>query len=325
MGSSVFAEVGELMRIELILDNPRSTRIPINYSYPLAACIYNTLGASSADYADRLHDHGYQFKGKHFKLFTFSQLLAPRCRPLGDQLLIQADTIRWLVSSPVDDFVRHFANGILDRGHVSVHETNFPIREVRTVAEPIFSERMRFRCLSPITVSTHTDAPGLNRLQYCRLEDGFYEKIADNLRRKQALLNGILDREYTRMDTNVGGRSGVPAATGNNGHNHRDAENTERKDRHSELVEESPISAPITPTLHNSNTPSFSMFFDPLVIASKQGRIHKLITYKDTKIFCYQCPFTAEGAPELMRIGYQCGFGDGNSKGFGMVEVCSDA
>jgi CRISPR-associated endoribonuclease Cas6 len=65
------------------------------------------------------------------------------------------------------------------------------------------------------------------------------------------------------------------------------------------------------------------MEFDPLVIASWQGRIHKLITYKDTKIFCYHCPFTVEGSPELMRIGYECGFGDGNSKGFGMVEVAT--
>lgn len=133
------------MRIELILDNPRPTRIPINYNYPLAACMYDTLGSSSADYAGRLHNQGYEFTGKHFKLFTFSQLLAPRCRALGDQLLIQADTIRWLISSPVDEFIMHFANGILDRGHIRINEISFPIREVRTVAEPKFTERMRFR------------------------------------------------------------------------------------------------------------------------------------------------------------------------------------
>jgi CRISPR/Cas system endoribonuclease Cas6 (RAMP superfamily) len=32
-------------------------------------------------------------------------------------------------------------------------------------------------------------------------------------------------------------------------------------------------------------------------------------------------PIPAAGPPDLLRIGYQCGFGDGNSKGFGMVEV----
>jgi CRISPR-associated endoribonuclease Cas6 len=273
------------MRIELILDNSRPTRIPINYNHPLASCIYKNLGSSSSDYADRLHNRGYEFGGKHFKLFTFSQLLASRCRALGDQLLIQDEAIRWLISSPADEFVIHFANGILDCGRVCIGEVNFPIREVRTVAEPEFTESMRFRCLSPITVSTHTDAEGLNHLQYCRLGDGFYEKIADNLRRKRAVLGS------------VGSGSNVPA--------------------------------PIVPSLRGGvmqsteeqNEHFLEMEFDPLVIAKRQGRIHKLISYKNTKIFSYYCPFTARGSPELMRIGYQCGFGDGNSKGFGMVEV----
>jgi CRISPR-associated endoribonuclease Cas6 len=254
------------MRIEVILSNSRPTRIPINYNHPLAAGIYETLGSSCADYASRLHNQGYEFKGKHFKLFTFSQLLAPRCRALGDQLLIQADTVRWLISSPVEEFIIHFVNGVLDRGHVRINEISFPVREVHAIAEPKFTERMRFRCLSPITVSTHINAEGLNQLQYCRLEDGFYEKVADNLRRKQALLASQMSSLTSEFS-------------------------------------------------------SWDMEFDPLVRARRKDRIYKLITYKDTKIFCYQCPFTVEGSPELMRIGYQCGFGDGNSKGFGMVEV----
>ena len=59
----------------------------------------------------------------------------------------------------------------------------------------------------------------------------------------------------------------------------------------------------------------------PIYIARKQGRIHKLIRYKDTDIFCYLAPFEVEGDPALIRNGYECGFGEGNSKGFGMVEM----
>ena len=88
--------------------------------------------------------------------------------------------VRWLVSSPVDDFVIHFANGILERGIVRVHDVQFGVREVRTLPPPIFTSQMRFTCLSPITVSTHINAPGRNSLQYCRLENGFYEKVGKN-------------------------------------------------------------------------------------------------------------------------------------------------
>lgn len=33
------------------------------------------------------------------------------------------------------------------------------------------------------------------------------------------------------------------------------------------------------------------------------------------------CPFTVTGDPELIKIGYECGFGEKNSMGFGMVAV----
>jgi CRISPR-associated endoribonuclease Cas6 len=66
---------------------------------------------------------------------------------------------------------------------------------------------------------------------------------------------------------------------------------------------------------------TFSLTFDPHYVARHGGRISKLIDYKGTKIRGYQAPLTVIGPPELIRIGYACGFGDKNSQGFGMVEV----
>ncbi|HXH13687.1 MAG TPA: CRISPR-associated endoribonuclease Cas6 [Alphaproteobacteria bacterium] len=251
------------MRIGLTLENPRrETVIPLNYNQLLAACIYWALGASSTDYAEHLHQDGYAFQGKHFKLFTFSQLLAERRRIDGARLTIQSPTVRWLVSSPVDEFVMHFATGILERGRVRIGSVDFRLRDIGTLPPPEFTPTMRFSCLSPISVSTHTEVEGLNPLQYCRLEGNFYDKVVENLRRKYTLLTG---QDASRMN----------------------------------LV----------------------MAFDPGYIARRQGRIHKLVRYKDTKIFAYLAPFTVQGDVELIRVGYECGFGDGNSKGLGMVEV----
>jgi CRISPR-associated endoribonuclease Cas6 len=251
------------MRIELTLENPRrETVIPLNYNQLLAACIYWTLSASSTDYAEHLHQDGYAFQGKHFKLFTFSQLLAERRRVIGDRLTIQSPTVRWLVSSPVDEFVMHFATGMLERGMVRVGSIDFRVRDVRALPSPEFAPAMRFTCLSPISVSTHTDVEGLNPLQYCRLEDNFYEKVVENLRRKYALL-----------------------------------------------------------TAEDASQLNLALAFDPTYITKRQGRIHKIVCYKDTKIFAYLAPFTVQGDVELIRVGYESGFGDGNSKGLGMVEV----
>lgn len=66
---------------------------------------------------------------------------------------------------------------------------------------------------------------------------------------------------------------------------------------------------------------SFRMEFDADYIAKCGGRVTRLIRYKDIDIRGVLCPFRAFGSPELMFVGYECGFGDKNSAGFGMVEV----
>ena len=47
----------------------------------------------------------------------------------------------------------------------------------------------------------------------------------------------------------------------------------------------------------------------------------KLIDYKGTKIRGWFMHFTVQGNPELIKIGYEAGFGEENSAGFGMVEA----
>ena len=65
----------------------------------------------------------------------------------------------------------------------------------------------------------------------------------------------------------------------------------------------------------------FDFGFDPLYIAKRQGKIRKNIRFKDSRIIAMEAPFTIKADPELIKIGYDCGFGENNSAGFGMVEV----
>lgn len=51
----------------------------------------------------------------------------------------------------------------------------------------------------------------------------------------------------------------------------------------------------------------------------KYGR-GKLIRFKEIFIKAYSIPFTLRGSMELMKVGYECGFGEKNSAGCGMVE-----
>lgn len=62
---------------------------------------------------------------------------------------------------------------------------------------------------------------------------------------------------------------------------------------------------------------------------NRNKRITKKITINENgkypiDVIGMQAPFTIKGDPELIKIGYECGFGEKNSMGFGMVEVINN-
>ena len=61
--------------------------------------------------------------------------------------------------------------------------------------------------------------------------------------------------------------------------------------------------------------------FDETYIRKRKGRVTRLVDYKGIKIKGIMCPFRVSGSPALIQTGYECGFGDKNSAGFGMAEV----
>ena len=66
------------MRVQILADVGNGITLPINYNHLLVGAIYRFLAESNPEYADFLHDEGYQTAEKRFKLFTFSQLMAER-------------------------------------------------------------------------------------------------------------------------------------------------------------------------------------------------------------------------------------------------------
>jgi len=66
---------------------------------------------------------------------------------------------------------------------------------------------------------------------------------------------------------------------------------------------------------------SFVFKFNEDYITKRKGNISKLIEFKNSiKIKGMEAPFTIEADPELIKLGYECGWGEKNSAGFGCVE-----
>ena len=251
------------MRIRVLFQNEKPIELPINYNYYLSAAIYRSLNKSDPEFAFFLHEEGYiTAKGKHFKLFTFSQLQAKKRQIIGDKIRFLSP-ITWYVSSPSENFLGNFAATLAECRHLFVGGTKLALKDLYIPKDPNFYERMNFTCLSPITISTVEENDGERALHYCRPdEEDFSEKIQQNLIGKYEVLYGELPPE---------------------------------KDFHIE--------------------------FDPEYIKKRKGRITKLVKFKNIDVIGVMAPFTIEADPRLIKIGYECGFGDKNSAGFGMVEI----
>ena len=250
------------MRIQILADVGDGLTLPINYNHLLTGVIYRFLAESNPEYASFLHNEGYGAEPRRFKLFTFSQLMAERRRVMGTRIRFDS-TLTWFVSSPVETFLSHFADTLLTEGRLTIGGHQLQVRDVTIPRTPRFQSEMRFRCLSPIVMTTVRERDGKQSMHYCLPDDpAFSELVRRNLIRKHEVI-----------------------------HNRPPSDD------------------------------AFTLQFDGNYIARRQGRVTRLIDFKGIKIKGVLCPLRVSGSRALIQTGYECGFGDKNSAGFGMVEV----
>jgi CRISPR-associated endoribonuclease Cas6 len=201
------------VRLTLIAEQERA-RLPFDYQFAVASLIYRTLGEGSEEFAAYLHDEGFTSQKRTFKLFTFSRLgLELRGRG-GDGLELADPHVTLQVSSPVSQFVEHFVEGLFRSETFSIAYATFRLAGAETLAPPEFTDRMRFRALSPITESA--DAPGSRHARFLDLSNDWSEIVRRNLLHKFRALHGrepdderlswAWDREYVASAERPGRR-----------------------------------------------------------------------------------------------------------------------
>ena len=183
------------MRAKILFETLKPQAIEINYNYYLTAIIYSLLAESNINFSSMLHSEGYRVENKKFKLFCFSKLFPYKFTVNGDKLTVY-DKMEWYVSSPVVDFIYHFADGILRKEKINIGSSEFYVSSVEILPPPDFIEEMEFRSLSPITTHTVEIQNGKKKTISCApANPKFSENIKNNLLRKYFLLYGKLPED----------------------------------------------------------------------------------------------------------------------------------
>ncbi|MBO3842821.1 MAG: CRISPR-associated endoribonuclease Cas6 [Candidatus Brockarchaeota archaeon] len=165
-------------------EEQRPIVLPIGYNHLVQAAIYNSISPRLSIF---LHDRGFLYGKRSFKLFTFSRLM-------GEyeikQRMICFNNVGLYISSPVKRFVKELANTLLKKGFMIIGENKLKITSLYFPPEPKIESRTKIRSLSPITVYSTLISPdgGKKTYYYSPFEDEFSKIIDANAKKKLYIL-----------------------------------------------------------------------------------------------------------------------------------------
>jgi CRISPR-associated endoribonuclease Cas6 len=178
--------------MELLLKLSRKTGhvLPANYQYALSSWIYKVISRADTEYSTFLHEKGFVFEGRKFKMFTFSQLDLRPYELSGNQIRLLGKEITLVIRFLVDSGVEHFIKGLFMEQRFGLGDRNnvvdFEVTAVETAASPVFKDKMQYQCLSPVCVSRLRPDGSAEYLSPA--DPGYGQLLVANLQRKARAL-----------------------------------------------------------------------------------------------------------------------------------------
>ncbi|MGQ9723630.1 MAG: CRISPR-associated endoribonuclease Cas6 [Candidatus Jordarchaeum sp.] len=161
--------------------------LPLHYNHLVQSMIYSNI---SRELADFLHDKGFIHGKRTFKLFTFSRIIG---KPqISNGSIVFEGSVRLYVSSPVERFIRELATTLVQRGNVTLGDTNLLATSVSFSKPPEFKEETYIRTLSPITIySTLYNSENQKKTYYFSPKElEFSNLLCENAQKKHSILKG---------------------------------------------------------------------------------------------------------------------------------------
>lgn len=133
--------------------------LPMDYQYFLASWIYRVIEEGDAGFSEFLHNGGYQDGYKKHKLFNLSPLNLYPYKLWKEKSLfeLQGNELSMDISFMVDRAAEHFIKGLFLKQEFYLGDKFNGIELMVTAVEayppPVFQKTMRYKALSPVTIS----------------------------------------------------------------------------------------------------------------------------------------------------------------------------
>jgi CRISPR-associated endoribonuclease Cas6 len=194
------------MRLKITFAHRSGIFLPWDYQYAVQQWIYKVLHTADAELAAHLHDHGYQYEGKSFKLFAFSQWTGFPYQPKQKEgFWINNTCSNLVVSFLLPKQLSTFVSGLFrDQSHTFYLKggKSIPVvtSQIEILPEPPFKDGpSRYKLITGARISVAEE--GQEYAQYKGPDHEDYEHLfvqnLVNKHRSSLLYKGEADKGYT--------------------------------------------------------------------------------------------------------------------------------
>jgi len=198
-----------MMKITIMLNSSEEmTLLPIQHNHYIQAALYKLLDPA---YAAFLHDQGYTYEKRQFRLFSFSRLIG-KYKIFPEQGTITFyGPLKLVVLSPLKPVYTDIVNSLILGKKFRIGKQILEAKEVR-VEQPVVSDRkVRVHTLSPIVCySTLEQSDGKEFTYYYNpAETEFNRLVAANLYKKIKAWEPDQEEDKTDFDFSISPLSNI--------------------------------------------------------------------------------------------------------------------
>jgi len=180
------------MQLKITLSGNK-IQLPLAASSIVQGFIYSAL-TDNLSFSHQLHEEGYIFEQRKFKLFSFSELRG-KYDVIGKQMIFQ-DKAFLEIRSVNPYMIQLLYTYFLNNKSVSLGGNTVNVTGLTINNKTVFSNGVRIKTLSPITVYTTSDNG--HTTYYSPRNEDFYEAVISNATRKWRSISGeISDFDFT--------------------------------------------------------------------------------------------------------------------------------
>lgn len=155
--------------------------LPINYNYILQSALYGAM-KGSRNINDFIHDSGFEYNNRTYKMFTFSTLRG-RYR-IEDKQIIFYEDISFEVRSTESIILRSIKENLENNGIMYLNQ-HYDVQKVNVYDYDVENEEILIRMRTPICVHETYEEEGVSKTRYFSpWDDEFNKRLNDNFAHK---------------------------------------------------------------------------------------------------------------------------------------------